>query len=523
MTTPAIDYTDKDFASLRAAMMRLASQRLPEWTDRSPSDLVMVLIDLFAYCGDIVAYYQDRIASEMFPSTATERASLVDLLRLVGYEFRQATPARADLQLTFKRPAGAADPRVAVITTGSRFRAEVPSYGPIEFAYLGADLTVDLTSSQVRPHPDPAQPLVYYDGLPVEQGRQVTPDPVIGSGSGETGQNLSLPDVDVDLDSVVIEVHEGAGWTRWYRAQGNVASSDPLAREYRLIVDAANTARVVFANRPLPVAINNVRASYRVCAGARGNVAAGVISQAIDAIAGLAAVSNLVAAAGGSDSESSDSAIANAPQLFRSTERAVTAADYIALAQRTGAVAKVRVHSPAWNRVELYVAPAGAALTPLSESLRNHLLAYFDDKRQVSVNVQVFGARPAPVDIACEVVVDERFVAAAVVANVRTAVTDLLAFQRVDFAQTLYLSDVYAVVESVPGVLGTTVNRFRRADRPALDVDAELARSGLPPLAQLPDVIRAAVSGDVESTGRVDVGETEIPVLGTLDVGTRQR
>src|SRR5689334_11702232 len=100
MSVPAIDYTDKDFASLRAAMLRLATQRLPEWTDRSPSDLVMVLIDLFAYCGDIVAYYQDRIASEMFPETATERAGLVDLLRLIGYEFTPATPARADLRLT---------------------------------------------------------------------------------------------------------------------------------------------------------------------------------------------------------------------------------------------------------------------------------------------------------------------------------------------------------------------------------------------------------------------------------------
>ena len=28
MSVPAIDYTDKDFASLRAAMLRLATQRL---------------------------------------------------------------------------------------------------------------------------------------------------------------------------------------------------------------------------------------------------------------------------------------------------------------------------------------------------------------------------------------------------------------------------------------------------------------------------------------------------------------
>src|SRR6476619_6014526 len=103
---PAIDYTDKDFRSLREALLRLARQRLPEWTDQSPADLGMLMIDMFAYVGDIALYYQDRIASELFPGTATERASVVDLLRLVGYELTPAAPAMADLLLTFPRPTG---------------------------------------------------------------------------------------------------------------------------------------------------------------------------------------------------------------------------------------------------------------------------------------------------------------------------------------------------------------------------------------------------------------------------------
>jgi hypothetical protein len=135
--------------------------------------------------------------------------------------------------------------------------------------------------------------------------------------------------------------------------------------------------------------------------------------------------------------------------------------------------------------------------------------------------VQVFGAQAVPIDVGCAVVVDERFVPTTVVANVRAAIAELLAFERVDFAQTLYLSDVYAVAESVAGVVGATVDGFRRHDRAAPDVEAELARSGLPPLAQLPDFIRAAVSTDVEASGRIDVGEFEIPVLGALDVRTQ--
>src|SRR5262245_32722949 len=120
---PAIDYTDKDFRSLRAAMLRLAQQRLPEWTDQSPADLGILLVDLFAYVGDVITYYQDRIASELFPSTATERASVVDLLRLIGYELATATPAAADLTLTFPTPPG---PLTVVVPHGARFTSKPP-------------------------------------------------------------------------------------------------------------------------------------------------------------------------------------------------------------------------------------------------------------------------------------------------------------------------------------------------------------------------------------------------------------
>lgn len=52
--TPTIDYTNKDFQSLRQAMLAVAQYRLPEWTDQSPADLGNLLIDLVAYLGDVV-------------------------------------------------------------------------------------------------------------------------------------------------------------------------------------------------------------------------------------------------------------------------------------------------------------------------------------------------------------------------------------------------------------------------------------------------------------------------------------
>ena len=379
-------------------------------------------------------------------------------------------------------------------------------HGPVEFIYRGPDLTINLASDEVVRDTDPESTLVHYEVLAVEQGIAVPPV-LLRSGAGEPNQMFTLPDRQVDLDSVDVEVDEGAGWVRWYRSGAGVPSVDPLAREYRLIVDASGTPRIVFTNRPVPAGHDNVRAGYRVCLGARGDVAAGSITEAITPVGGPAALANPEPAAGGSDAESPDSAIHNAASTFHSMQRAVTADDYAALTRATGTVAKVLVGSPSWNRVHVYVAPAGDRLTPLSESLRNHLLTYFEDKRPLCTTVEIVGAEPAPIDIGCAVVVDERFAATTVLGNVRTAIAGLLAFDNVDFATTLYLRDVYAVVESVPGVLGATVDRFHRSDRTDPDIETTLARAGLPPLAQLPAIMRSAVATEIGVASRIDVGQ----------------
>jgi hypothetical protein len=525
---PAIDYTDKDFGSLRAAMLRLAEQRLPEWTDRSPADLGMLLIDLFAYVGDVALYYQDRIASELFPGTATERASVVDLLRLIGYELSPAAPAMADLTLTFRAPAGAAP---VTIPHGARFESRAAGGAGVEFSYLGPALQIELTSDQVVPGVDgTGAPIAGYVGLPVEQCRLVGPL-VIGSSTGEPNQSFPLPDRSVVLDSVRVEVDEGAGWVAWDRRQsllfdiapdGRALYTHPEARHYQLLVEGDGVPTVVFgAGRRPPVKADNIRAGYRVTAGAAGNVAVGTITKAVTTIPGLLTVVNPAAAAGGSDAERAEHAARYAPLVFRSTNRAVTSSDYEALAHSTGLVAKVRARSVAWNQVDLHVAPAGPVFTPVPEALRHRLIGYFEDKRMAGTLVRVLDAHGVHVDVTIELLVDERFVGDAVAAQVETAIGAMLAFDRVDFGHTVYQSDLYAAVESVPGVLSATITRFRRRDRPAPDIEGELARNNLPPLAQLPAFLRDAISLDVALEGRIEIGEFEIPVPGALTVLVR--
>lgn len=114
------DYTNKDYSSLLASLLNQAAMKMPEWTDRSENDLGRLLLELFAYVGDTLLYYTDRIANEAFLETAVERRSVMDLLSLIGYTLGTPSPASAEIALTIPND----DTTPVQINVGARFATE---------------------------------------------------------------------------------------------------------------------------------------------------------------------------------------------------------------------------------------------------------------------------------------------------------------------------------------------------------------------------------------------------------------
>src|SRR5678816_4269052 len=97
-----IDYMARDAGSFLESMRALIPEKLPEWTDyESEADFGNVLLQLFAHMGDVLSYYQDRVANESFLGTARTRRSIIQHLRLIGYRLATAAPASAGLTLSF--------------------------------------------------------------------------------------------------------------------------------------------------------------------------------------------------------------------------------------------------------------------------------------------------------------------------------------------------------------------------------------------------------------------------------------
>jgi hypothetical protein len=92
---PPIDYLAKDYASFRRLLLDRLAVTLPDWRERHVPDLGITLVELLAYVGDHLSYYQDAVATEAYLDTARRRISVRRHVRLVDYPMHEGCNARA--------------------------------------------------------------------------------------------------------------------------------------------------------------------------------------------------------------------------------------------------------------------------------------------------------------------------------------------------------------------------------------------------------------------------------------------
>ena len=98
--TPEIDYLAKDYASFRRLILDRLALLQPDWQERSPADLGIALVELLAYAGDYLSYYQDAAATEAYLDTARQRVSVRRHARLLDYSMHEGCNARVWVHVT---------------------------------------------------------------------------------------------------------------------------------------------------------------------------------------------------------------------------------------------------------------------------------------------------------------------------------------------------------------------------------------------------------------------------------------
>ena len=92
---PEINYLAKDYASFRQLILDRLAVLIPDWTETHAADLLIMLVEVLAYKGDYLSYYQDAVATEAYLDTARQRISVRRHVRLVDYYLHEGCNARA--------------------------------------------------------------------------------------------------------------------------------------------------------------------------------------------------------------------------------------------------------------------------------------------------------------------------------------------------------------------------------------------------------------------------------------------
>ena len=351
---------------------------------------------------------------------------------------------------------------------------------------------------------------------------------VLGFSDGTPGQRLRTAATPV-LDGELVEVLEATGWQPW-SAVPTLAASGADDRQY--VLDRA-LGDVTFGDGrrgAVPVAGGAVRITYRSGGGAAGNRPPATITQLTAALAGVAAVTNHEAAAGGADAEPVERVRMRGPRSLRHGDRAVTAEDYADLARDASAdVVRAVTQGPAINPLDVaWIDPV--PVTPGAQTGDGSVLCHASDADVAAkavagagaVSVAVVPARetarldPAPQLLAqvsdlvrarCPVVLGPAELAVVgpawieVTVHVTVRATDLGAAQGLpaaigtalarflhplrggadgagwEFGRVPHLSDMYAVVAATRGVDHVGALRVDTVPDPATLDRARLARS----------------------------------------------
>ena len=438
--SPVFDYSSRDYSAVYADLLARIPVYLPEWTSQSMNDFGIVMLQLFAYTADNLAYYLDRLAGEAFLATATQSSSIINLAAMLDYQPSLSVGATVTLVITLSPnyPGSVTIPAGTVFTTQPSI-----SQAPIPFV-----TTEPVTLTSINS----ATPGSGTGIVTAVQGTEFTGEQVATS-NGAINQAYRLRNKPVSALSPTVYVDLGEGPQEWsYTA--NLINAGPYDTVYTGFVDSNGNFYLVFGdgvNGYVPPLGSPITCNYLTNVGALGNVGSNTITQPATALGGVATVSNPAAATGGAYAESLASIQANAPASLMTNSRAITVSDIETIASQVSGVEWVSVVMETYQLVNLFVVPygGGSPSALLQQAIQTALAPALMANTNVTI---VTPTIYIPVNVSVMVEAYANFGNDTVQAAVTAALANLLSIANTGFGFRVGLGLVYQTVLAVPGV-----------------------------------------------------------------------
>jgi phage-related baseplate assembly protein len=318
----SIAYTSREFATILGDLrtnLQNATETLPNVNDFLESNEGRFLLDQWAAVAEMSSFTLDRTAAESYIDTLEERASLVSLLKLIGYQPKNPTPelvsvtiSRSDLSTT-----AVIVPRKTIINSSV--------IGDISFATSASAVFTSTTTSVT---------------IPAVQGSWSN---LTIAANGQPYYAVVLPRQDIADGQVEVLVAN----VLWAQATDNTFVghlNDDLV--YRIVYTSDKRVLVEFGDGvegKIPPLGSKVFISFLVTLGVAGHVNSDTLTSLTsvkdaDGVEASLRVTNDFPSTGGSEYETIEKARRRYPKTFKTLRRAVTLSDWEALSLNVGGV-----------------------------------------------------------------------------------------------------------------------------------------------------------------------------------------
>jgi len=429
---PWVGYLDRNFQKIKNRILTRMGETIPEVSDHSDSNILVIAIESFSGASEMIAYYIDNMAREAFITTARRYSSVVKHTRLIDYRIKAMIPAAADVTIFFisagnplPNPAEFIIPMGVIFTTNNG----------IEFITTSATtVTAGATSATVV----------------VRQKTAIIGDN-LGITSDAVDQVFTLGTQYVN-DSVNLMV----GGEPWIR-QDTLGRSEPDDKHFIVDVSAQKEAYIRFGdniNGAIPLPGLSVITDYYITTGSLGNVEINtIINTDFDFTVydiPQTNITNISKATGGADFESIQRIQRSAPLSLRTLLRAVTDQDYKDIALLAPGVDKAEMFFSCGKYVYLYIAPNGGGLA--TTGLLADVELYFKNKKMVTTFVKALPAGESGIRMKLTVTGRFRKDGIQLYNELKALLLDKYSYENSDVNKTIRTSDLIALVDNYKDV-----------------------------------------------------------------------
>jgi len=213
-------------------------------------------------------------------------------------------------------------------------------------------------------------------------------------------------------------------------------------------------------------------AHYRIGNGVSGNIGADSLVHIVTNQGNITAVRNLLPAQGGVEAESMEDVRKNAPQAFRTQERAVTQEDYAEVTERKNGIQNAEATfrwTGSWHTVFVTVDREGGL--EVDDDFKGEVEDHVERYRMAGYDLDVDGPRYVPLQIEMQVCVKPEYFRSDVKQDLldvfsngmtRDGQRGVFHPDNFSFGQTVYLSPLYAAAMKVRGVQSVHITNFQR-------------------------------------------------------------